>query len=183
MASKPKAAKKVKPTKDSKPVRVVNHPQAVEMTSFEVLVVIPTQSYGNIQPKITVKAARLQDALDVVMPEIEKLYAKYAETKPAFLGKIEVVEKVVTPAPKKEESAAPSSVAPSAPSSSTSTALTTPETQKPEPVLKAEKAISLAVDEAAMIVIQGQIEKSSKIPPEFKDALLTLCLKKRSSFK
>ncbi len=172
MATKAKAKKIAESKKAPKAKKTT-----AKFVSFTVKATIPTQAYGNIQPGIEVSAATYEEARDFAMPLIEDLYKHYAESKPGFLGKIEVTEKVVAPAPtpKAPEPVAPSSVAPSAPSSSTSA----PTEAKPEPVLKAEKAISLATSEDAMLVIQGQIEKSTKIPAEFKQQLLTLCLKKR----
>ncbi len=174
MATKAKAKKVLKMTLTPKPGKKAS---SVKFLKFSFGATIPTQSFGNVQPHIEVEAASYEEARDFAIPKIEELYIKYAEIRPVFLGKIEVVEKKVAPAPapKAVEPAAPSSVAPSAPSSSTSA----PTEAKPEPVLKAEKAISLATSEDAMLVIQGQIEKSTKIPAEFKQQLLTLCLKKR----
>lgn len=165
-----KKAKKAVTPKTPKPVK-----STAKFISLSVEATIPVQSYGNIMPKVTVEAATYEEARDMAFPIIEGIYAKYAEKKPDFLGKIVETVKVVTPAPapKAEEPAAPSSVAPSAPLSSTSTI------PKSEAVLKAEKAISLAASEDAMLAIQGQIEKSVKITSEEKPALLTLCLKRR----
>lgn len=160
----PKATK-VKPVKST-----------AKFVSLTVTAVIPTQSYGNIQPRIEVSAGNFKDAKEFAMAQLVEFY-EYAETKPSFLGKITVEEKVVAPAPKVEAPA----TTPSSPSSAEASAPSTPEktVAKPEPVLKAEKAIGLAATEEAAVLIQDQIEKSTKIPKEFKGALLELCLKKR----
>lgn len=168
----PKTPKAVKPKKTT-----------AKFVSLAVTAVIPTQSYGNIQPRIEVQAATYEDARDFVMPLIEQLYAHYGESKPGFLGKVEVSEKVVTPAPapKVEAPASPSSApAPAAaPVPSTSTEPAVSDKPKSEAVAKAEKAISLAMTPEAAVLIQDQIEKSVKIAAEDKPALLNLVLKKR----
>lgn len=146
-----------------------------KFVSLSVMAVIPTQSYGNIQPKIEVQAETYEDALGFVLPHIKALYSMFAESKPAFLGKIEVTEKVVTP-----PAAAQTTTTPSAGHVADASATASAGKPKTEAVQKAEKAISLAASEDAMLLIQGQIEKSTKIADEDKPELLKLCLKRRS---
>lgn len=157
---------------------------------FEVTAIIPTQMYGNIQPRIQVCVNTVEEGRAMVMPMIEDLYRTYGEApvngKPIkFLGNI--VETV------KDLSEAPSTVitAPSALSQSATTAATTaaPEAtaqapkEKSPAVQKAEKALSLAMSLDAVIIIQDQIEKSTKIDQADKPELLTLCLKRRNELK
>lgn len=190
MATKTKKAPaKVAPKKVAapKPAKAgVKKASSVKFVSFSVRGVIPTMAYGNIQPEITVSAATYEEARDFAMPLMENLFAQYSETKPTFLGKIEVTEKVVAPAPK-AEATTPSSPSSTAASESTTpepqSSTSTPEKPKSEFVLKAEKMIGLAMTEEAAIRIQDQIEKSTKIATEDKPALIELVLKKRNSFK
>lgn len=179
--AKPKAAKKV---------------SSVQLVTFEMGAVIPTQQYGNFQPRVVVTAKTLEEARAVVMPFMEDLYKTYAELPlngrdPKFYGNVTVTEKVVdvkAPAPKAEPEATVSSPAPSAPSSSESTpapaepapvttgatAPTGPSVQRSEPYMKAHKAITLASSHDALDVIKAQIEKSVKIAPEDKPELLDI---------
>lgn len=169
----PVAKKPLKPAKST-----------AKFISLKLHATIPTQDYGNIQPEIEVTAATYEEARDFAIPHIEALYARFAKTRPDFLGKINVEEKmVVAPTPATVPvSATPATYADAKVAGEALANIPTPAAgvAKPEPVLKAEKAISLATSEDAMLVIQGQIEKSTKIPAEFKADLLTLCLKKRS---
>lgn len=206
MAAKKAATKKVAKKATAKKT-TTKTPKAtkskVELVSFEVAAVIPTQQYGNIQPKIVVTAPTIEEAKEVVMPMIEELYTTYAELplngKPVkFAGKVTVEEKKVeapapAPAPKAGTPATESSPAPSAPSSSPSapaapTAPTAPAGPAPapapaapavdtvpEPVIKARKAISLSTSKEALALVRNQIENSVKIDPSFKPDLIKLC--------
>lgn len=188
MASK--NAKKVtapKPAKVAKPAAVKK--SNVKFVSFSFGATIPTQSFGNVQPHIVVEAPTYEEARDFAIPRIEELYRHFAEVKPTFLGKITETVKVVAPAnqvapaaptvpgptPEQVETQRASTTAPEAPAA--------PQKAKPESVLKAEKAISLAATADAALAIQNQIDKSVKIPEEFKADLITLMLKKRSELK
>lgn len=189
MAAKKAATKKVaKKEVAPKAKKEVKAPKStVSLVSFECSAVIPTQQYGNIQPKIVVTATTIEEARGVVMPMIEDLYKTYAEAPlngrdPKFYGKVTVEEKKVE-APKVETPAPATESSPeaSAPSSSESTP-TAPEApapatpvEKPEPVMKAEKAVSLAVSKEALALIRTQIENSVKIDPSFKPALFEIC--------
>lgn len=182
--AKKKAVKKAKQLplveKAAKPKK-----SSVKFVSLTVTAVIPTQQYGNIQPKIEVQADNYADARAFVMPLIEELYAQYTETKPGFLGRIQVTEKVVgqvmpiTPAAEKK--LAQTSTTPQAGhvADATATASAAPAKPKSEFVLKAEKMLSLAATEDAAIRIQDQIEKSTKIAEEDKPELLKQCLVRR----
>lgn len=169
-----------------------------KFVSFTVTAVIPTQQYGNIQPKIEVQADSYQDARDFVMPLIEEMYIRYGESKPDFLGRItetikvvkavageklekgDLVKKAPEEVPTAQQEAA-KTLPPQATASTTPTA--TAPVQKPESVLKAEKAVSLAMTEDALNLIKNQIEKSVKIPAEFKPALLNTCEIRRVDIK
>lgn len=159
----------------------------VQLVQFEMSAVIPTMSYGNIQPKITVTAPSMEEARDAVMPIIADLFASYGEK--ALRSNVTVTEKVVEApksmaeiAPKTQETVpkapevvkvaeAPQAVA-EAPVAPIVAPTVPPET--PEPVRKAEKAISLAATEEALKLIGDQITNSVKIDASYKPALLTL---------
>lgn len=182
MATKTKAAKKAKVDPlFPKPVKAVKGKKVTaKFISLKIAATIPTQSFGNVHPEIEVQAATYEEARDFAMPFIEQLYSHYCESKPGFLGRVSVVEKVVAAAPEKPvaPTAAPVVAKEAAKAAEAPVAAATP---KPEPVLKAEKAIALAATEEAAVLIQDQIEKSVKIAPEFKPALLELCLKRRTA--
>jgi hypothetical protein len=152
---------------------------------FEVTAVIPTQSYGNIQPRIQVIVDTIEEGRALVMPVIEMMYKTYSESKPQFLGKVAVTEKIVTPPTAQTVTTPAQPTTPPAPQATATgpadaTAnATAPAKPKSEFVLKAEKMLSLAATEDAAIRIQDQIEKSTKIAEEDKPALLTLCLQRR----
>lgn len=181
--AKKKAVKKAKQLplveKAAKPKK-----SSVKFVSLTVTAVIPTQQYGNIQPKIEVQADNYADARAFVMPLIEELYAQYTETKPGFLGRIQVTEKVVTPATQGPAPKATPAQTPTTPQAghvadASATASAAPAKPKSEFVLKAEKMLSLAATEDAAIRIQDQIEKSTKIAEEDKPELLKQCLVRR----
>ena len=172
-----KTVKKVKAPAPVKVVKAVKEKKAtVKFVSFTLGATIPTQSFGNIQPHLTVEAGSYEDAAAFAFPIIEGLYAKYADVKPGFLGKItETVKQVAPVAPVAKAAVQVETAPPAAP--------TAPEAPKSEFVLKAEKMIGLAMSAEAAIVIQTQVEKSVKIAEADKPALLALVLKKRGEFK
>ena len=95
-----KVAKTKKAPKTIKPVKGEEITFTRGGVVFEVSAVIPTQQYGNIQPKIQVVCNTVEEGRAMVMPMIEELYKTYAETplsgKPLkFLGKVTESEKVV----------------------------------------------------------------------------------------
>lgn len=186
------AAKPAKKVPAPKPAKVAK--PNYSLVSFSVSAVIPTQQYGNIQPKIEVVAKTIQDARAVVMPMIEDLYKTYAEAplsgrEPKFYGKVVETVKTVaptaqaapmptyTPGPTKEQVEAQQG------SAASTEAPAAPQKPKSEAVLKAEKAISLALTGDAAERIQEQIVKSTKIAEEDKPDLITLVLKKRGELK
>lgn len=182
MAKKKSVAKKAKQLPLVEKKTLVKKSSA-KFVSLSVMAVIPTQSYGNIQPKIEVQADTYEEARDFVLPHIKALYSMFAESKPGFLGKIEVTERVVTPTQGGAPAATPAQT-PTQPQAghvadSSATASAAPSKPKSEAVLKAEKALSLAATEDAAMAIQDQIEKSVKIAAEDKPELLKLCLKRR----
>ena len=189
----------VKKAPVAKKEKVVNEKAKVTLVSFAVSAVIPTQQFGNIQPRIEVTAPTYEEARAYVMPLMEELYAQYAEMPlngrpPRFLGKVTETEKVVdvkVPAPKVEAPATVSSPAPSAPSSSESTPEPAPAApaptpapeavvERPAPFLKAQKAIQLALGYEALDVIEKQISESIKIDPADKPELLRLAQERRN---
>lgn len=46
---------------------------------FTIAATIPTTQYGNLQPSIEVEAETLEEAQAIALPQIEKLWARYAE--------------------------------------------------------------------------------------------------------
>ncbi len=183
-----KPAKKVVAPKAGKPKKekgVTISEAKLEFVSFSVRAVIPTQQYGNIQPEIVVKAPTYEQARDFAMAHMEDLYKYYAESKPGFLGKVVETEKVVAPAatvapaaPQAQDTPAP--VAQDVPAPEATNVAPGP---KSEAVAKAEKAIGLAATSEALIAIQEQIERSTKIDAADKPALITLVLEKRGKFQ
>lgn len=190
MATK-NAKKAVKPATPKASAKANPKPKksSAKFASFSVRAVIPTQAYGNIQPEIFVTANTYEEARDFAMPLIGELFTKYSETRPTFLGKIEETVRVV-PVAHPVPAAAPAPMAvPQMQNAPVGAANTAPElpaapsADKPPPVLKAEKMIGLAATEDAAKLIQDQIEKSVKIPAEFKPDLITLVLKRRNELK
>ncbi len=172
-----KVVKKVtapKPTKVAKPA--ASKKSTVEFVSFTFGATIPTQAFGNVEPHIEVRAASFEEARDFAVPKIEEFYRQYCDIKPGFLGKITETVKDIAPPTAAPTPAAPAKEAPEAPAAATAPA-------KPEAVLKAEKAISLVATLDAATMVQDQIEKSVKIPAEFKPELYTLVLKRRKELK
>jgi hypothetical protein len=164
----------------------------VQLVSFEVACTIPTQSYGNIQPKIVVLAPSIQEAKDTVMPIIEEMYRTYAvrpllgEQVAPFLGTVTVTEKKVEVPAKAKAPGAPVGEAkvepvktpePVAPAPAPATE---PEVAKPLPVQKAEKAISLADNHERLATIAQQINDSVKIEPAYKPDLLVMVTNRKN---
>jgi hypothetical protein len=159
--------------------------EPVKLVSFAVSAVIPTQQYGNIQPRIEVVAPTIEAAREAVMPVMESLYRQYAEAplsgkEPRFYGKVTEEVKVVVPEAKPEAPVAPAAEEPKPTGAPEAPAAPAP-AAKPEPVLKAEKAIAVAATLDAILAIGAQIEKSVKIPQEYKDPLAVLVLKRRKA--
>lgn len=148
----------------------------VELVEFSVTATIPTQSYGNITPKITVKAPTIEEARAVVMPIIEDLYNTYAEIArdghpPKFINKaqVTVTEKVIV-VPKSE---VPNVEAPAAKMEPEQTVV------KTAPFLNAEGAIKGAMSREALDLVEDAVKKSTKLTAEEKPVLLTQVLYKR----
>lgn len=182
-ATKKVASKKAPVAKIAKPVG--HKKSSVKLISFSFGATIPTQSFGNVTPRIEVQADSYEEARDFTVSKINEMYAYFAELKPVYMGKITEVEKVVTPpaavtptSPLAHTPAQPAAVDAPAPQS---TALAAP--VKSDAVLKAEKAIGLAMTIDATTAIEDQIQKSVKIANEDKPALYTLVLKKRKELK
>lgn len=198
------SSKKTAPSKPKKPKA-----PKYELVAFEIGAVVPTQMYGHISPKITVRTKTIEEARELVMPVIEELYLKYAE-KPrdgsslSFGSRANVTateRKVVppsTPAPKAETPAAPK------PASEPDPARTaTPKPPAPAPVktaqeeldefandlakstafTKAENAIRDCSSLAALSLIEDQIQKSVKLTSDEKPPLFEAVLKRRKDFE
>jgi hypothetical protein len=160
--------------------------------SFTFGATIPTQSFGNIQPRIEVTAETYEDARDFAIPRIMDLYEEYVEIKPEFMGKITVQEKEVVPVVPPQElnkhpvpGTVPQQTTPAQPAATSpgSDANASAEVPDSEPVKKAKKAIELAMTYEAVKLIEEQITKSMKIKPEEKPALYELTLKRAKALK
>jgi hypothetical protein len=172
-----KNAKKVEEKK--KVVNKVTAPK-YELVSFEVTAVIPTQSFGNITPKITVKTKTIEEAKAIVMPMIEEMYATYAEAPrdgsrvPVFISKskVTVKEKIVETKPVVTGTKDVVKLTPP-------TATKEDVTPVSEPFMKAINAIKGAMSVEATEIIEDQIQKSTRLTKEEKPVLLTEILLKR----
>ena len=172
-----KNAKKVEEKK--KVVKKVTAPK-YELISFEVTAVIPTQSYGNINPKITVKTKTIEEAKAIVMPMIEEMYATYAEAPrdgsrvPAFISKskVTVKEKIVETKPVVTGTKDVVKLTPP-------TATKEDVTPVSEPFMKATNAVNGATSLQALEIIEEQVQKSTKLTEDEKPVVLTELLKKR----
>lgn len=175
------------------------------LKSFSVTVVIPTQQFGNIQPKIDIEAVTIDQAVEFVKPYIEQLYRTYAAEFPAFMKeKVTVEEKHVdVPAPvpaapkadttKPEPAAQTNTWSPgkekneSHPVATKSAPdLNAPKTDpevKDEAYLKGEAAIAGAANLAALNIVEQKIKDSTKVKEEDKPFLITKVLKKRKEFE
>lgn len=174
------AKKKVTPVEvdDKAEEAPVKKKSSVSLVSFEVTAVIPTQQYGNIQPKIVVSAKTIEEARDTVMPVIVDMYRMYAEEPlngktPRIVGKITEVTKVITPEVVTTEDDV-EVVIPTQPQVEQPVVV-----EKPEPVKKAEKAIENCLSLDALKMIEDQIKNSVKIAEDNKPSLYALLLKKR----
>lgn len=181
--------------------KVIDKEAKVTLVSFAVSAVIPTQQFGNIQPRIEVTAPTYEEARAYVMPLMEELYTQYAEMPlngrpPRFLGKVTETEKVVdvkvpvvnTPPEMTAKSDTPAPVAEEPAPVTTEPVVTAPEStlapqapvERPAPFLKAQKAISLALSYEALDVIEKQISDSVKIDPADKPELLRMATERRN---
>lgn len=201
MATSKKAPAKVAPKAEKKQKKVkVEKGAAITSTLggvvFEVSAVIPTQAYGNIQPRVQIVCSTVEEGRGIVMPLIESLFEQYAETRPTFLGKVVETVRTVVPAmagadlrkgeavkEAPEATTPPQAPAQDVPAPQATASTVAPERPKSESVKKAEKMISLANSPEAILKIQGQIEASVKLTAEEKPALLNLVLKRRGELK
>jgi len=188
-------SKLIKAVAIKKNVRVIKVAPSVELISFEITATIPVQSFGNIIPKIVVKAPTIEDARAIVMPIIEDLYQTYAEMPsngrlPKFYNKanVEVTERrVEAPVTTGATGKAPvANVVPlpaieqKAPAKAPVPAYQqTPVNPTYEGFCKAENAIASAVSLDALKLIENQVKISLKINEEDKPILFTMILKKR----
>jgi hypothetical protein len=151
----------------------------VKLLTFTVGATIPTMTYGNILPSITVEARTIEEAKRAVMPVIEELYSTYAASVdgklPKFINKanVTVEEKKVDIKP------TPAPVLPPTEKVEVSVQGVKPETPA---YVKAYFAINGAMSLEALNLIEDQIQKSVKLAPEDKPRLLTEVLKKRKEF-
>lgn len=183
--------------------KVVVKKSAVQLVSFSVTAIIPTQQYGNIQPTITVTAPSIEEAREVVMPALESIYLDYAESVPrgkAFFvapkitEETRIIEKAVTPS----EVGAPNPMRAPAPTQAVVQAAAQPQVpapdlapapapapvasvaEKSESFKKAARAISLALGHPALDMIRAQIESSVKIDPSDKPELIASLVNRKN---
>jgi len=127
-----------------KPVtkKVVAKKPKVELVSYAIKMVIPTDDYANIQPEIIVKAGSVEEAHDYIAPHMNKLWKDYYlvnQRRPEPVAPKPSTPPVV-PTPVPTESPA-SSVA----------------------LVKATSAIESCLSLEAMDLIRNQINKSVKL--------------------
>ena len=192
------------PTKKAPTKKAPAKKAKVTLLEFSITAVIPTMSYGNIQPTISVKAKTLEEANEFVLPYIEELYKTYAYSEnktsyPRFMKeKVTVTEKVVdvkkkeqaktevaetvketekvsTPEVKKEVLQVPSK-----PSEGDSLSASLEESRS---FTKASKAIASAMSIDAVDQLQAQINRSKNLTEPEKPLLLEECLLKRKELK
>lgn len=121
---------------------------------FVLKAVIPTGTYGNIQPELTVSANTLEEAEAIVLPYFEKLNEKYLnwnEPKP----KASVTKSVQV-------------------------AVEQPVVTSSEAYTKAGTAIKTAYSKEALVLIRTQIEKSKRLN-ENEKAMLNVLLVTRGT--
>ena len=174
--------------------KVVVKKSAVQLVSFSVTAIIPTQQYGNIQPTITVTAPSIAEAWEVVKPVIDGIYLDYAESQPrgrAFFvapkitEETRIIEKAVTavtavPAVVPTPVAVPVSVVAPAPAPVVAPAPVASVAEKSESFKKAARAISLALGHPALDMIRAQIESSIKIDPSDKPELIASLVNRKN---
>ena len=136
-----------------KPVtkKVVAKKPKVELVSYAIKMVIPTDDYANIQPEIIVKAGSVEEAHDYIAPHMNKLWKDYylvnqRRPEPVKPKSAPVTEKVdyrfrVTESDVTNQSSPASSVA----------------------LVKATSAIESCLSLEAMDLIRNRINKSVKL--------------------
>lgn len=200
----PKKEVKVKAPKKAK--------STVELISFSVKATIPVMTFGNIQPEIVVKAKTIEEAQAFALPVIEALFDQYVEaprdgSKKVSFSKanVTVTEKQVTPAPVTSQPTSPvgATATATAPKPAEVKNIAQPEEKKETfdesldrmtdeenaakvksaAYEKGEKAITAALSNAALDLIENQIRDSVKLTPEEKPMLFTVLLKRRKEVK
>jgi len=182
----------------------------VTLVTFSMKAVIPTQSFGNFQPEITVTAPTIEEARAFVLPIMEDLYQQYAEATPdgrtpKFFKKPDVVmkEKVVTPpattqapikAPAQQTTPVqPQATTPPAPQATASSQKEDPDevpfvgTQHPDApkspqYMKGAGMIEGTMSMEALDAVEDKVKNSIKLSSQEKDELMVLVLKKRKTF-
>ena len=115
----------------------------VEMVSYSIKMVIPTDAYANIQPEIVVKAGTVEEAHDYIAPHLNKLWKEYfmcSEKRP-------------------EPAKAPETTNQMPPASSVA-------------FTKASQAITSCLSLEALELISKQIGASTKLTPADKEVLV-----------
>jgi hypothetical protein len=135
------------------------------LTSYTIKAVIPTASFANIQPEITVWAHTLEQAEEFVLPHVDKLFVKYFNAYQNGIPEVKGVainkDTVVPPPPNAQ-----------------------PTTMKTDACIKAEQAINGCTSLEALTLVKDRIEKSVKLTPEEKVVLaFTLNTKNDELFK
>ena len=206
-----KAPAKKAPAKKAPTKKAPAKKAKVTLLEFSMTAVIPTMSYGNIQPTISVKAKTLEEANEFVLPYIEELYKTYAYSEnktsyPRFMKeKVTVTEKVVDV--KKKEQAKEVKVPVKTEVAETvkeTEKVSTPEVKKEvlqvpskpsegdslsasleesRSFTKASKAIASAMSIDAVDQLQAQIHRSKNLTEPEKPLLLEECLLKRKELK
>lgn len=158
----------------------------VFLKEFSVTAIIPTMMYGNIQPTITVDAMDIESAKSFVLPVIEELYNKYAETPqggnlPRFISgpKVEVKEKMVVQKLKEGVVKTPLELTKELEVAQSESDAFVQDLEHSPAFTKAENAIKNSMTLSALSMIEDQIKVSVKLKADEKEVLLGTILKKR----
>ena len=173
----------IKPKKEKK--EKIMGPLALnyELISFSVKATIPVMAYGNIIPEIVVKTRTIEEAEQVVLPVIEKLFEFYSENKSSVTVKEKQVVVPLKPTPVENKKPTgvltqAAAVAPVTPKAAVEE-LAQELSPKSPAFLKANSAINSATSLEALGLIEEQVQKSVKLSPEEKPLLSVEILKKR----
>jgi len=110
---------------------------------YTIKAIIPTGPYSNIQPEITMEASSVEQAESVLMPHIKQLfteYTNYIEKNPPQPS-VRVTPPVVVPETPKQE----------------------PKSPEETPFDKAMNRVISVNDPEALILVQEQVYKSTKL--------------------
>jgi hypothetical protein len=146
------------------------------LTAYTIKAVIPTASFANIQPEISVFAHTLEQAEEFVLPHIDKLFVKYFN---AYQNGVPEV-KSMQPESKsmQKETNLPKTATVSASkgtyadvSGTNAVVPPPPNPMKTDACIKAEQAINGCTSLEALTLVKSKVENSVKLTPEEKVVL------------